>query len=172
MLHGWMAFLGYGLTGTAASLLCLAALHDIAARTIPDWMPITLATVGIAERMMDGRLIAGLVAGVVVFILTGLCWRRGWLGGGDVKLLGAAAIAIPPAVVPPFAVAVALAGGVLSLIYLAIGRLMPRRAAPRLLGRPTALLARIARIETWRLRRGGPLPYAVAIAAGGLFVLL
>jgi prepilin peptidase CpaA len=172
MLYGWLSTFGYILTGTAASILCLAAVHDIAARTIPDWMPIALATVGITERILDGRLIAGLLAGVTVFILTGLCWRRGWLGGGDVKLLGAAAIAIPPAVVPPFAVAVALAGGVLSLIYLAVGRVMPRYASPHRIGRRTALLSRVTRIEIWRLRRGGPLPYAVAIAAGGLFVLL
>ena len=172
MLHGWIPTFGYVLTGVAASILCLAALHDIAARTIPDWMPITLTGVGIIERIMDGRLPAGLLAGVVVFVLTGLCWRRGWLGGGDVKLLGAAAIAIPPAVVPPFAVAVALAGGVLSLMYFAAGRLVPKPMPPRSAGRRAKWLPRIMRIESWRLRRGGPLPYAVAIAAGGLFVLL
>jgi prepilin peptidase CpaA len=34
------------------------------------------------------------------------------------------------------------------------------------------LLARALRVEQWRIRRGGPLPYACAIAAGGLFILL
>lgn len=172
MLLGWISTLGYFLTAAAASILCLAALHDIAARTIPDWMPIALTVVGIIERILDGRLIAGLLAGLIVFVLAGICWRRGWLGGGDVKLLGAAAIAVPPAVVPPFAVAVALAGGVLSLLYLVAGRLVPKHATPRRIGRRVALLSRITRVESWRLRRGGPLPYAVAIAAGGLFVLL
>jgi prepilin peptidase CpaA len=172
MLFGWMSTLGYVLTGAAASILCLAALHDMAARTIPDWMPSALAIIGVTERILDGRLCAGLLAGLMVFVLTGICWRRGWLGGGDVKLLGAAAIAVPSSVVPPFAVAVALAGGVLSLIYLAAGRLVPKQATPRLIGRQMALLSRIMWIESWRLRRGGPLPYAIAIAAGGLFVLL
>jgi prepilin peptidase CpaA len=172
MLHGWMTTFFYPLTGAAASILCLAALHDIAARTVPDWMPSTLSVVGIIERILDGRLVAGLLAGLMVFVLTGICWRRGWLGGGDVKLLGAAAIAVPPVVVAPFAVAVALAGGLLSLMYLVAGRLMPKPATPHPTGRQAAILSRITRVESWRLRRGGPLPYAVAIAAGGLFVLL
>jgi prepilin peptidase CpaA len=34
------------------------------------------------------------------------------------------------------------------------------------------LLARALRVERWRIHRGGPLPYACAIAAGGLFILL
>jgi prepilin peptidase CpaA len=38
-------------------------------------------------------------------------------------------------------------------------------------GRPPSLAARIIRVERWRLRRGGPLPYAVAIASGAFFVL-
>lgn len=172
MLHGWPPSLGTILTGSAAVILCLAALYDIAARIIPDWIPIALTAVGIVERLIDGRLVGGLAAGALVFVMSGLCWRRGWLGGGDVKLLGAAAVAMPPAVVPPFAVAVALAGGVISLIYLALGYLLPAPAAGGRVGRQVALPRRLLRIERWRLRRGGPLPYAVAIAAGGLLVLL
>jgi prepilin peptidase CpaA len=172
MLHGWTSTLGYLLTGIAATILCLAALHDVAARTVPDWMSIVLLAVGFIERILDGRIFAGLLAGIVVFIVSGLCWKRGWLGGGDVKLLGAAAVAMPPMVVAPFAVAVALAGGALSIIYLAVGGAL-RRFAPRDPAHQVgSLTARIFRIERWRLRRGGPLPYAVAIAAGGLFVLL
>lgn len=172
MLHGWTSPIVYLLTGTALAILCFAALHDVIARTVPDWMPLALAAIGIVERILDGRLIAGLLSGVLVFVLTGLCWRRGWLGGGDVKLLGAAAIVVPPAIVPPFAVAVALAGGVLSAVYLVVGRLLPKRPGIGAMGRRITLLSRATRAEIWRLRRGGPLPYAVAIAAGGLFVLL
>jgi prepilin peptidase CpaA len=172
MLHGWSSSFGYALAGSAAAILCLAALHDVVARTVPNWMPIALVAVGIAERILDGRVVAGLFAAALVFMLSGACWRRGWLGGGDVKLLAAAALAVPPMAVPPFAVAVALAGGVLGLVYLALGRVIPARAGPSGIGRRMPLLSRALRIESWRLRRGGPLPYAIAIAAGGLFVLL
>jgi prepilin peptidase CpaA len=167
----------------------LAAAHDVLARTVPNWMPMTLAVLGVVQSALAERLIVSLLVGTTVFILTGLCWKRGWLGGGDVKLLGAAAIAVPPVLVPPFVAAVALAGGVLGLVYLACGRLIPAMAprrpnamAPwrptdcqsgdRPINRPAGLLSRAWRLERRRLSRGGPLPYAVAIAAGGLFIFL
>jgi len=182
MLQNWAVPVGHFLGGAALAILCLAALHDILARTVPDWMSIALVAIGIAKSALDGRLIASLLVGALVFVVSGLCWKRGWLGGGDVKLLGAASIAVPPIAVAPFVTAVALAGGVLSLVYLALGRLIPRSvlrrsvlrpAVPRRQAdRPVGLLPRALRLECWRLSRQGPLPYAVAIAAGGLFVLL
>ena len=156
--------------------MCLAALHDVLARTVPNWMPIALFIIGVVERVLDGRIVTSLLIGALVFIISGLCWKRGWLGGGDVKLLAAAAVAVPPVAVPPFIAAVALAGGVLSLAYLALSRLIPRAVLRRPpfgpVGRPAGVLPRAFRLERWRLSRGGPLPYAVAIATGGLFVLL
>jgi prepilin peptidase CpaA len=172
MLQGWAPSVGQFLAGAVAAILCMAAVHDVIARTVPNWMPVVLATIGVIESALGGRLIVSLLVGALVFILSGLCWKRGWLGGGDVKLLGAAAIAVPPMAVPPFVTAVALAGGVLSLVYLAVGRLIPAAVLRRSVGRPVGLLSRALRLERWRLSRGGPLPYAVAIAAGGLFVIL
>lgn len=172
MLHGSAASIGQFLAGAVAAILCLAAAHDVLARTVPNWMPVVIATIGTIESALCGRLIASLLVGALVFILSGLCWKRGWLGGGDVKLLGAAAVALPPAAVAPFVAAVALAGGVLALVYLALGRIIPAAVLRRSVGRPVGLLRRAWRLERWRLSRGGPLPYAVAIAAGGLFVLL
>ena len=85
-----------------------------------------------------------------------------------VKLLGAGAIAVPPGDVLTFITVMAIAGSLLAMIYL-IGRAMP---APHPTNRPASLLARALRIERRRLHRGGPLPYACAIAVGGLFVLI
>lgn len=172
MLHGWTLSIGHFLVGAIITILCMAALHDLLARTVPNWMSVALASVGILQSALDGRLIASLMVGATVFILSGLCWKRGWLGGGDVKLLGAAAVAMPPLAVPTFIAAVAMAGGVLSLIYLALGRLVPGMRKPRPIGRAVGLLPRAWRLERWRVSRGGPLPYAVAIAAGGMFIFL
>ncbi len=90
------------------------------------------------------------------------------MGGGDVKLLGAAALGVPAGSVLTFVAAVAITGGLLAAIYLAARRFI---SFPRSL-RPTPLFARAVRVERWRMRRGGPLPYACAIAAGALFVNL
>ncbi len=172
MLHGWSSSVDLVVAGAAAGILCLAALHDMLARTVPNWMSIALAIIGIVASALDGRLFTSLLTGALVFILAGLCWRRGWLGGGDVKLLGAAAVAIPPVAVAPFIATVALAGGVLGLVYLALGRVIPAPVPRRPVGRRMGLLARAMRLEHWRLSRGGPLPYAVAIATAGLFIIL
>ena len=75
-----------------ASLLVIAALHDVAARTIPNWTSVLLALLGAVLRWMDGQLLFGLALGLAVFVVAAFCWRRGWMGGGDVKLLGAVAI--------------------------------------------------------------------------------
>lgn len=168
MAREWVTIVELVLIAISVALFLSAALHDVAARTVPNGLALGLAITGLASRLIDHTLIAGLIVGFVVFALAAFCWRRGWMGGGDVKLLGAAAIAVPPGDVPTFIMVMSFAGAVLAVIYL-IGRGLP---APRRTSRPTALLARAARIERWRLHRGGPLPYACAIAAGGLFVLL
>ena len=54
----------------------------------------------------------GLLAGLLVFLAGAFCWRRGWLGGGDVKLLAATAVLVPPSLVVNLLLDVALAGGV------------------------------------------------------------
>jgi hypothetical protein len=41
---------------------------------------------------------------------------------------------------------------------------------PRLAG--WSQFTRICRIESWRIRRHAPLPYGIAIAAGGVWTLL
>ena len=89
------------------------------------------------------------------------------MGGGDVKLLGAAALLVPPELVPAMIAATALAGGVLGLLYLVARRRISRPGNAK----PAGLMQRAFRAERWRLRRGGPMPYAVAIACGAVFVL-
>jgi prepilin peptidase CpaA len=168
MSHHWLSLVTSGLMLCSAGLLLMAALHDLAARTVPNWMAGVLAVLGLALRAVAGGLLAGLCAGVVVFVLAAICWRRGWMGGGDVKLLAASGVVVPPSLVLSFIAAVAICGGVLAVAYLIAGRLV---AAPRT-ARPRTLLARALRVERWRIHRGGPLPYACAIAAGGLFILL
>jgi prepilin peptidase CpaA len=154
--------------GTA--LLVAAALHDVAARTIPNWMSLCLLMLGVVLRCLDASLIAGLSLGLLVFAIAVFCWKRRWVGGGDVKLITAAAIFVPPGNVGDLLVATTLCGGVVGLIYL-FARLLSKRQRPAPSPRPPGRLARILRVERRRLSRGGPLPYASAIAAGTIFVI-
>lgn len=149
-------------------LLLAASVHDVMARTIPGALCAAIAGLGLLARYAGGDLSHGVLAACLVFAGAWVCWRRGWLGGGDVKLLAAAALAVPPGTVPAMLAATAIAGAGLALLYLAARRVVPAAAGAR----PRALWARAARAERWRIARGGPLPYAVAIAFGMAVVLI
>ena len=72
-----------------------AALHDVATRTVPNGASMILALVGLGARIMDGTFVIGLAVAATVFAIAAFLWRRGWMGGGDVKLLGASALLVP-----------------------------------------------------------------------------
>jgi prepilin peptidase CpaA len=164
----------------AGLALVAAALHDIAARTIPNGLSLAIACAGLLARALADELLPGLMAAGLVFLLGWAAWRCRVMGGGDVKLLAACALLAPPGAVPALVLAVALAGGLLALTYLGLRPLLPapilggtNLAATNLAGPSLAALPRRAlRAELWRIRRGGPLPYAVAIALGTFFTLL
>jgi prepilin peptidase CpaA len=152
----------------SVSLLLFAGLHDAAVRTIPNWIPTSLAVAGFALRIQQGNFIAGVAVAGLLLLILGVLWLRGFIGGGDMKLIPAVSLMLSPAGVAIFVLSAAIAGGVLSLIY----RLMScfvRRPGP---GQRRGLLARVLKAEAWRMHRRGPLPYAVAIAAGALPILI
>jgi len=156
------------LTLASLSLLAFAALHDVGFRTLPDTVSVALLGCGIVGHLGTGDLGLACAAACAVFVLALLPWWAGALGGGDVKLLGAAALAVPLPAIPTLLIGTALAGGVLALGFLALRPFVPARPGHR----PAILLARALRAEAWRIRRRGPLPYAVAIATGGAIALL
>lgn len=151
-------------------LLLVAAWRDIATRLIPDGLSIGIALAGLVLRLSDGLAPAAISLGLAVglFLLLLPVAARGALGGGDVKLAAALVLGLSPAAAWDFIVVTVLVGGLLGVAYIAGPFLAgPVRTAP--VGAP--LLQRILQVEHWRLRRRGPLPYAVAIAAGGIIVL-
>jgi prepilin peptidase CpaA len=75
-----------------------------------------------------------------------------------------------------FVVAMSLAGAVHSVAYMIARTVVTRPTALALEPagvppRARSLLPRALRAERWRICRGGPLPYACAIAFGFLFVV-
>lgn len=168
-VSGMMDWRGPAAIGGALALagLTAAALHDLAVRTVPDRLSAMIAAGALAQATAQHRLLPSLALLVCLFGLACALWARGWLGGGDAKLLGACAPMFAPSQAPDLLLAIAVAGGFLALPYVPGRRLFRRPAADR----PTVLLSRLIRCERWRLFRRGPLPYALAIAAGVFLVL-
>ena len=147
-------------TAFLAVLACLlwAAIADVRWREIPDAVPLALLVLyavpalgGAAAGVWWGAL---LVAGAVFAGGAGL-FALGALGGGDVKLLAATALWAGPLGTPVFLAVTAVAGGVLAAGFVLAGATRPTR------GHPT---------HGHRSARR-TLPYAVAIAVGGLWTL-
>jgi len=158
---------------TVVVLACLtaAAGRDILTRTIPNSIAVVMAFAGLGLRALDGTIVLALIAALLVGGLTFIFWTRGWLGGADVKLFAALSLAVNPYALPGAIVAVTIFGAVLAMGYLLASRMLPAPAGSALLRQPRSLVARAWRAEYRRLRRGGPLPYAAAIAFGGIFAI-
>jgi prepilin peptidase CpaA len=139
-------------------LLLLAALEDVWRLQINDWLSGAVALSAFIALAMDGaamELWQNFLLFVFVLGLGTLLFARGWMGGGDAKVLAASALWFDLDQGWKMLVAVAIAGG-LEAIFIMLLRLLPWP-------------------EIWRgqiaaLRRGEDLPYGVAIAAGVIFV--
>lgn len=164
-----MADLGQILGFCAMPALCGAAVTDMRCRRVPNLLSALVAAAGLAARAASGDAGLSLLLAGGVFLILYLLWRCELLGGGDVKLLSACVLTVPAGTVAALLAAVALSGGLLASAYLLL-RAAPPLARPRA-ALPRWSLRRLCRVEAWRIRRGGPLPYACAISAGCIFTL-
>ncbi len=155
------------LAALAVPFLMLAAATDISVRVVPNAVCAVLAMDGLMIAGLGHDLPASLLAMVCVFVPAVICWRHGFLGGGDAKLLAAVTLLVPAHSVPSLVLTIAVTGGALGLIYWTMTHVITSPGRP---ARRTAL-RRILRVERYRIRRGFSLPYAVAISGGTLFTL-
>jgi len=148
---------GLGLSITAAALIW-AAVSDFRRFLIPNRISVFVAggyLIAVGGMPMHAWLL-GLATGGAVLALGTLLFARGLVGGGDVKLASVAALWAGPGLFSAFALATGLAGLALAAVMLSpLRRRMP--AAPE--GDPTTGLRQ-------------PMPFGVALAAGGLWVAL
>jgi Flp pilus assembly protein protease CpaA len=150
-------------------LLLYVAMMDIATRLIRNEICLVLALLGIAVQFVSPMHVTeSLVTAAILLLLLLIIYQRGWLGGGDVKLLAALAIGLPLVGMIQLLTITALVGGILALVHLVM-RFLPY---PELAPAGSSLVRRVYAIERWRNLRHAPLPYGVAIACGGIWTVL
>ena len=149
-------------------LLAYVAMTDIATRLIRNEICLVLALLGIVGQFASPMHVTeSLIAATILLLLLIVIYQRGWIGGGDVKLMVALAIGLPLIGVIQLLTITALAGGVLALVHLMM-RLLPY---PKRAPAGSSLVRRVYAIERWRNLRHAPLPYGVAIACGGIWTV-
>ena len=146
-----LLYLQYGLLIGLAIALLVAAYTDLKSRRIDNWLngaialgaPLFWWASGL-NLWPDVAIQLGLALGV--FAIFAALFAAGLLGGGDVKLLTSLALWLTPAAFMQLLMVMALAGGAIAVWF-------------------------VIRRVVWRPKTPGVLPYGVAIAAGGLWVI-
>lgn len=133
-----------------AVLLLMAAWTDIKTRTISNELNATIALLAIVFWFVIGEPLPAValrtgVAIAVFAVFAGLFMLR-MMGGGDVKMIAALALWLPINALLTMLIVMALAGGVITVVMLVRQRFRPNEAKPEI-------------------------PYGVAIAIGGLWVI-
>lgn len=165
-----MKFPAAHLVPLAVSLL-LAVGWDLRGRRIPNWLCGATALAGLGARLWnDGGLsaLAGVGAAVVTMTVLFPFWRRGGIGGGDVKLAAAVAVAIGLPALPIYWLATAVAGGATALVCLMMSKREVRREIRANL--TVAALHQVVPDVGPAVPGRVSVPYAVAIALGAAFV--
>lgn len=159
--------------------LLLAAVTDFRHRIIPNALVLAVVISGLALRSLDGPVQLALSALLCLAVvgLLGLLACFFVIGWGDVKLLGAVTLLVPLRHSGALLLAVAIAGGVLSCMYLvarhkvlAGHKMRGWSGALHLPSRPARHgLAGVFDREQSRMHASSSMPYAVAILAGVVF---
>ena len=140
--------------------LLIAAMNDLVEFKIPNWVSALLALGFIPAALSTGAgapvMIEHLFVGFGALALGFVLFAGNIVGGGDAKLLAATALWIGLPSLSSFLINMAIAGGVLALVLIAF--------------RKTPALPFYAQAP-WLLKlhqEPKDIPYAVAIAVGGL----
>ena len=144
-------YLHYGLLVALAIALLVAAVTDWRRRQIDNWLNAAISLAAPLYWYASGLdlwpgVALQLAVGLAAFAVFAAMFALKWMGGGDVKLLTALALWIEPTWFLKLLIMMALVGGVLTLVMGAW---------------------HIAR----RQRNQLAIPYGVAIAIAGLWVL-
>lgn len=134
-----------------AALLLVAAGWDLRSRIIPNWLNAAIALGAVGFWWAEGAhlwpdVALSVAVTLLVFALFFAAFAFGAMGGGDVKLIAALALWLPPGATLQLLFLMSLAGGIVTIATVA------HHAARRAAGRPE-------------------IPYGVAISAAGLWMI-
>ena len=143
--------MGLFIGGALALLLLAAAISDLRSRTISNMLNLAIGTLAIPLWWLQNfslwpDVAFQLAAAVGVFLIFLALFAMGAMGGGDVKMIAAMCLWVPVSLILPALTIMAIAGGLLSAVMLI----------------------------RWKWTRESAqiqVPYGVAIAAAGLWVL-
>jgi prepilin peptidase CpaA len=149
-------------------LFAAIAYGDVRSRRISNELSIAVAGLGLARIAVAGDWNAAthtLVAAAVMFAVALAMFWRGWLGGGDAKLLPAAALLVGFHDLFGFLVVMSLCGGLIALAILIRSKFggPPRHVLHSEVPELAELPAPPARPSV---------PYGVAIALAGVLILV
>lgn len=146
---GW-GFLSYVLGGALVLILLSAGIEDARTREIANWKNAAIALMApawwwvLGYGWADVAWQVGIAVGV--FALFVGAFHFGWMGGGDVKMIGALALWLPGPTLLFMLMVMSIIGGVLTLIMM---------------------------FDHWRRKAPGAVetPYGVAIAMASMLAL-
>ncbi|HWU74101.1 MAG TPA: prepilin peptidase [Sphingomonas sp.] len=146
---GW-GFLSYVLGGALVLILLAAGIEDARTREIANWKNAAIALMAPAWWWVQGygwidvAWQVGIAIGV--FALFAGAFHFGWMGGGDVKMIGALALWLPGQTLFFMLMVMSIIGGALTLIMM---------------------------FDHWRRKAPGVVetPYGVAIAMASMLAL-
>ena len=160
------------------TVLVAAAGIDLKRRIIPNETVALVAVGGVVLSVLSrpGSTWLSVLFSLIVLLALLVLAHFDVLGGGDAKLIAAATLLVPPDAIALLLVAIALAGGLLSGVYLAAYHGLKRARATepngaRSVRRSTGAFAKFRRNEHARMRAGQSVPYALAVLAGVAFYL-
>jgi prepilin peptidase CpaA len=168
------------------ALLVAAAIEDVRGLTIPNRIPLGIIILYPAYVLSAGAPVdwtGAAVLAAIALVIGFVIFARGYAGGGDAKLFVAASLWAGPTLFPTFLVVTAIVGGAIAIGMIAhrrFARAMQARADQSAAGTApegadgwlsvnpvTRIYAALASVGARR-----DLPYGVAIAAGGIQVVV
>jgi len=146
-----------------------AAYTDLARRRISNALTFGLAAAALGLSGIHGALpFAVMLATYVALLIAGTVpFSRGWIGGGDVKLIAAGAVCAGWPGLVSLLLITSVAGGALALIELARARRLQFALMQLATAAYVGSLGRGVLLEPERRK----LPYALAVLTGALYLL-